>query len=195
MKALVVASALAVLSAVVVPTASAAGERTSCFYGTVVVDVTQRVYDDVDAGLAGNAWASKMYNRRIVVRQTGWRTFCAYSTAGGYFTTLAGESPGTTGWLNAGISGTVMSQWRSTSFNATFLPLAATSGALPPIDFQCKATFFCPGYADWRQLYFRDVVGYDVWQWDWGFNGGTYGSWQHRSIGTSGDITSPDLVG
>jgi hypothetical protein len=180
---LVLVSALALA-----PGAMAAGE-TTCPLGVPIANVWQNVSNDVDAGAAGNAWASIGYTRTIVITEVAPLTYCVRAnSSGGSFTTYRGTSPRATGRLKAGRTGTVTHRWRSTIFTGVFLPKAPVSGYIGSVDYRCDESFSCPGYVDWRSLFFAETTGYGLTSFSWGFNGGSNGSYVKREIGAAGDI-------
>lgn len=187
--------AATVLAAVLVALvrAPAAPAYGLCPGDDVVVNVYQTVLHDADAGLAGNAWASTSYTRNLVVVRTGWQSFCAYSTVAGKFETNAGISPGATGLVSAGVEGYFFARWRTGTFWGKLQPTAPTRGFIGTVDYGCNALFTCPGFVDWRSLYFSQTYGASPIAWTWAFNGGDHGYFVRRNesglVGTSGDIT------
>lgn len=182
--------AAALIALVGAPTAHAYG---FCPGDDVVVNVYQTVLNDVDVGIAGNAWASTSYTRNLVIVRTGPQSFCAYSTLGGKFVTNAGVSPGATGTVGQGLTGSVTGRWKTGTFWGTFRPSAPTRGFIGTVDYGCDASFACAGFVDWRSLYFRDTFGTNLVMWTYGFNGGEHGLFVRRNdpyfVGTGGDIT------
>jgi hypothetical protein len=155
----------------------------------IVVWVTQLVMNDVDSGVAGNAWAVDKYAREILVRRTGHKTYCAaLRYYDGAFATVAGISPGGTGFVSDGISGTLTGGYKTVNFRARFRPLAPTSGDIGVADFACDLSFTCPGAVSWLDLYFTDVQGFALDWWAWIYDAGANGLWVNRSTGNSGDI-------
>ena len=64
----------------------------------------------------GNAWAFDNYARRLVVVRTGPGQFCAITRYLGNFTTNAGTSPGGTGTVPDGLTGSFAGGYRTTTF-------------------------------------------------------------------------------
>lgn len=188
---LVLVSALAAAFA---PGAAAAGE-TTCPLGITVANVWQKVANDVDAGVAGNGWASLTYTRTIVITQVapatelGPAVYCARAnSSGGSFTTYRGTSPRATGRLKEGRTGTITHRWRSTLFSGIFLPKVPVTGSIGTIDYACDALLSCPGFVDWRSLFFLETGASGLESYSWGFSGGTYGTYVKRDFGIAGDI-------
>ncbi len=163
----------------------------SCPSGTLVINVVQKVSNDNDSGVAGNAWAYDDFVRQIQVVQTGLGTFCATVRYQGSFTTIAGASPNNTGTVGDGIVGTFEGGYVSTDFTAALNdpPGARLRGSIGTFDYACDTAFNCSGYVDWTTLYFNTVSGFDLAWWGWVYHAGNNGSWTNSADGNSGDIT------
>jgi hypothetical protein len=160
-----------------------------CSGGFTVISVTQPVLADADSSLAGTAWATESYTRSIQIQQVGSNLFCGSITYSGTFTTLGGQSPEGTGFVGAGVTGTLSGGMKTTTFKANFRPLAPRTGALPPAAFECDASFNCPGYSDWTSLYFDQVRGYGADRWQWVYRTAANGNWSNSFLGSFYDIT------
>jgi len=165
-----------------------------CGPGTLVVNVTQRIINDADSGLAGY-WAFDAYNRHIQVWQTATNTFCTIVSYNGTFTTVAGFSPQNTGTVAAGIQGNFRGGYLAT-FTGTLLatPTKPTSGNLGTVDYACvlsssNTVATCPGYQDWTTFYFSSLTGWTENQWGWIYTTEANGTWVNASTGNLGDIT------
>jgi len=163
----------------------------ACGPGTLVVNVEQKVRNDADSGVAGNAWAFDDYERHIKVWQTGSSpdTFCATVSYEGKFTTNAGASPGNTGTVEAGVRGRFEGGYRTTQFTGTFSPTEPTHGNLGVFDYRCDISFNCPGYVPWTTFYFTSTSGFDLAWWGWIYHAGKNGTWVNAISGNAGDIT------
>ena len=163
----------------------------SCPGGTLVINVVQKVLNDNDSGVAGNAWAYDDFVRQIQVVKTSPGWFCATVSYQGNFTTIAGPSPNNTGTVGDGVVGTFQGGYVSTVFSATLktTPLARTKGSIGTYDYNCNTAFNCPGYVSWVTLYFDSVSGFDLAWWGWVYHAGNNGSWTNAITGNSGDIT------
>ena len=165
----------------------------SCPSGTLVINVVQKVVNDIDSGTNGNYWAYDDLVRQIQVVQTGPGTFCATVTYQGSFTTVAGYSPQaatTSGTVGDGVVGTFEGGYVAT-FTASLIDPATTKrkGSIGFYDYGCDATTgSCLAYVDWTTLYFTGVSGFDQPWWGWVYHGGNNGSWTNASTGNSGDI-------
>ena len=161
-----------------------------CPSGPIVVDVTQDVVNDVDIGTAGNVWAGTYYTRRLIVTRIDSRTFCAVAMYGGKFETRAGLSPSATGIVGPGIGGRLAGNYRTTVFKAMWRPTAATSGWIGTFDYACDAFASCPGYVDWKSLYFTDVSNFAIARYSFQYQTFANGTWTNRAPeANSGDIT------
>ncbi len=163
----------------------------ACPSGPLVINVVEKVLNDDDSGVAGNAWALDDFVRQIQVVDTGGGTFCATVSYQGSFTTFAGISPGGTGVVGAGVVGTFEGGYASTLFSATLksTPGARVRGSIGTFDYRCDAAFNCPGFVDWTTLYFDNVSGFGLAWWGWTYHAGNNGSWVNAISGNSGDIT------
>ena len=160
--------------------------------GTLVVNVTQRIVNDADSGLAGY-WAFDAYTRHIKVWQTAPGTFCAIVRYDGGFTTVAGHSPQNTGTVAAGIQGDFNGGYLAT-FTGTFAPTRPTSGSLGRFDYACvlsadHSVATCPGFQDWTTFYFSSTNGWTENLWGWIYTTEANGTWLNASTGNLGDIT------
>jgi len=163
--------------------------HSACPSGKLVVNVTQKIINDNDSGVAGNAWAYDDIIRHIQVVKTAPNTFCATLSYQGNFSTIAGPSPNNTGTVGDGVVGTFQGGYRSTVFTGTFAPTAPTRGSLGTFNYNCDTNFNCPGYVDWTTLYFSSTSGFGLAWWGWVYHAGNNGSWVNSVDGNSGDIT------
>jgi len=157
--------------------------------GALVVNVTQQVVNDIDAGVA-NYWAFDSYTLQTQVWQMSTGTFCAVVRYLGSFTSLAGPSPAGNINIPAGITGTFDGGFVSLPFTGKLksVPLAPTKGPIGSINFMCDASGYCPGYVDWTTLYFDAPVNLQLGWWGWTYHGGNNGTWVETIDGISGDI-------
>lgn len=156
-----------------------------------IIDVTQKILNDVDSGVAGNNWAFDNFERQIQVWKLSDNTFCAITHYDGHFVTVAGPSPGGTNTVTAGIKGDIEGGYRTTLFTGTLLssPTKPTHGDIGVFDYQCDISGTCPGFVDWTTLYFSSTSGFDLAWWGWQYHAGKHGSWINAIDGNSGDIT------
>jgi hypothetical protein len=153
-RALTLAATLCVLALGAVSTASARSQyTTSCpAYSPLVAYVSYAVAGEPVAGADSNVWATADYTRTLQVFRVAKDTYCATWRDSGTFVTVAGESPGGTGTVDAGITGKFARTAVTTNFTARWQPRAVTSGAL--------GTFAAP--FDWFSFYFSNVQGLDL---------------------------------
>ena len=162
----------------------------SCPPGILVINVKQRVLNDVDSGAGANYWAFDDFVRNIQVVRIG-DTYCATVKYQGQFTTIAGTAPGGTGLVDAGVIGTFEGGYVSPAFTATLVsnPSQRAMGSIGTFDYQCNPAGICPGYVDWTALYFASISGFDFAWWGWVYHAGNNGSWVNSVDGNSGNIT------
>ena len=163
----------------------------SCPSGNLVINVKQRVLNDVDSGVGGNNWAFDDFVRNIQVVEIAAGTFCATVKYQGQFTSIAGTAPAGTGTVDAGVIGTFEGGYVSTAFTATLVsnPAKRTMGSIGTFDYQCDTAGKCPEYVDWTTLYFTAVSGFDLAWWGWVYHAGNNGSWVNSIDSNSGNIT------
>ena len=158
--------------------------------GRPIINVVQRIQNDIDSGVNGNYWAYDDLRRHIQVWQTGTNAYCAVVRDQGSFTTVAGDSPGGSTTIAAGITGTFKGGYTARitgTLKAT--PGASTRGFIGDFDYQCDAsTGNCPGYVSWPDLYFNTGSTFDYISWGWIYHGGNNGRWVNAVTGNRGDI-------
>jgi hypothetical protein len=165
-------------------------ERKTCGKGALVVNVSQKVVNDVDSGTKGNFWAYDAYTRKIKVWRIGQTNYCTIVSYDGAFRTVAGASPGGSGTVPAGVNGHFEGGYRM-DFNGTPLPRPArkTHGSIGTFDYKCDTAGNCPGSVYWVTLYFSNVTGDDFDWWGWLYRAdGNAGTWLNSIDGTKGDI-------
>ena len=164
----------------------------NCGAGPRVVNVTQHIVNDADSSLTG-FWAFDAYTRHIQVWQTTPGSFCAIVSYNGRFTTVAGNSPQSTGTVAAGIHGNFRGGYVA-NFSATFAPSRHTSGSLGTFNYACvlsagNTVASCPGYQDWTTFFFSSTSGFTENTWGWIYTTEANGTWVNASTGNHGDIT------
>jgi hypothetical protein len=153
-----------------------------------IIQVTQKVLNSVDSGVAGNYWAQDDYVRHIQVWQISDGSFCAIVKYEGHFVTFAGPSPSGASTVSAGVKGTLDGGYVTTIFTGTLSPTIPTHGSIGTFDYQCDVSGICPGFVNWVELYFADTDGFDLAWWGWKYHAGKHGSWVNSIDGNSGDI-------
>lgn len=158
--------------------------------GKPVINVQQKVLNDVDSGEAGNYWAFDTAERHIQVWAQSDGTYCAVVSYAGKFDGVAGQtSPGDGGTLSGDEKGTFQGGYRAT-ITGTLLasPLWPARGSVGKTDYQCDISGVCPGYVSWIGQYFEPSYGFDYEWWGWIYHGGKYGVWINSVDGNTGDI-------
>lgn len=155
--------------------------------GKMVVNVTFKITNDADSGVAGNAWANDNYNKHIKVWSNNDGGYCAEVKYEGQFVTYKGFSPQNTGKVGSGIKGTFNGGYTA-NIEGRFDPLLKTNGNLGPFNWACDESFNCSGYFDWVSAYFPGYTYFSQPYWSWTYHGGKNGIWVNASTGNSGDI-------
>ncbi len=155
--------------------------------GAPLVNVTFKVTNDSDSGIAGNVWANDNYNKKVQVWQQSDGSFCAIVKYQGQFVTYSGPSPENTGTVDAGVQGTFEGGYQA-AFDGTFSPTLATNGNLGSYNYACNGTYNCSAF-DWVSAYFSNNTYFNQPYWAWNYHAGKNGSWVNASTGNSGDIT------
>ncbi|MBI2021677.1 hypothetical protein HYS93_02200 [Candidatus Daviesbacteria bacterium] len=158
--------------------------------GKPIVNVVQKVVNDIDSGEAGNYWAFDTINRQIQV----WATntpgeYCAEVSYQGKFDGQAGQaSPGNTGTLDGSEDGSFQGGYNAT-ITGTLLstPLWQTRGSVGTTDYQCDLNGNCPGYVSWVGQYFTPGYGFNYNWWGWIYRNGNH-VWVNSVDGNSGDV-------
>jgi len=170
-----------------------------CGSGKLVLNIRYAVENDVDTGTLGNNWAFDTYARGVRVWRKSAGRFCAASTYGGTFTTIAGGSPGGTTTIPAGIRGTLTGQ-STTTFRGTPRSGLTTRGNIGTKDFQCTSADTkgqCAGTYDWLSTYFTSADNFKSFKYvryafRYHATEGGKGTWSDRLVGgkyrSSGDI-------
>lgn len=150
--------------------------------GKPVVNITYKIVNDEDSGVAQNPWATDNYNKKVQVWDQGDGSFCAIVKYEGQFVTLGPKSPQNGDLLSAGIKGTFEGGYQAT-FNGTFDPGASkTNGNLGTFDQQA-------GGFNYLAAYFPDYTAFAQPYWSWTYHAGNNGTWVNAVSGNSGDIT------
>jgi hypothetical protein len=168
---------------------SLSASDTACPAGPPLINVNQKISNDIDSGVLGNYWAYDEIVRHITVVSLGSNNYCASVQYQGSFTTVKGSSPGGTGTIADGVIGTFQGGYTA-DFTGTFNPTVKTKGSIGTVDYACNAsTGICPGYVDWTTQFFTGVGGFNQVWWGWVYHAGNNGNWVNALSGNSGDIT------
>lgn len=159
--------------------------------GSPVVNVTEKIKNDADSGIAGNNWALDALERHITVWKTATPgTYCATVRDEGSFQAFAGEkSPGNTGVLTGNERGEIQGGYVATITGSLLQnPAGKTKGRVDAVDYRCDEQGNCPGYVSWMGQYFTAGYGSTMPWWGWIYDGGKFGTWVNAASGNSGDI-------
>lgn len=150
--------------------------------GAPILNITYKITNDPDSGVAQNPWANDNYNKKVQVWDQGNGNFCAIVKYQGQFVTTGPLSPEKGVALRAGIKGAFEGGYQAT-FIGTFEPGAnQINGNLGLFD-QSKEGF------DWLGTYFSGYSGFTQPFWSWTYHGGNNGTWVNAITGNMGDIT------
>ena len=119
------------------PVPTCAGAR------NLVADVTQDVtHQPFLPARDGRMWADFSYTQHVRIWRVGARQYCVRRDVEGTWVSIAGTSPGLTGTISDGLTGTLTSTtyWQWTGRLA---PTAPTSGYLGSVDAGCTAVDAC----------------------------------------------------
>lgn len=158
--------------------------------GKPIINVVQKVVNDVDSGQAGNYWAFDNVTRQIQVWATDVsEVYCAEVSYQGKFDGQQGQrSPGDTDNLNGSEDGTFHGGYNATITGTLLVtPLWQTRGSVGTTDYNCDLSGNCPGYVSWTGQYFSAGYGFDYNWWGWIYRNGNH-VWVNASEGNSGDV-------
>ena len=113
----------------------------------LVVDVTQDVRNQPFLPARdGHMWANFSYTQHLRIWVVGAHQYCVRKDTEGTWVSIAGLSPGLTGTVSDGLTGTFTNTeyWEWTG---TLTPLAPTSGYLGEVDAGCTAVDACADYS------------------------------------------------
>ena len=160
--------------------------------GELVVNVTQRVVNDIDSGYNG-FWAYDDYRRLIRAWSVGDGTFCATVKYQGRFEAVEGRpSPGEEGGepLSGEEEGRMQGGYAAT-IEGTLVeePDWPTRGFVGTTDYEGDVEAGTrPGAVDWvSDVYFEGSTFSFDW-WGWIYRGGRCGTWVNAVDGGCGDI-------
>lgn len=122
----------------------------------LVVDVTQDVENQpILLAQDGHMWANFSYTQHLRIWTVGGRQYCVRKDIEGTWVSVAGLSPGLTGTISEGLTGTFTdtTYWEWTGQLA---PIAPTSGYLGVVHADCTAVGACAddSFLIVEQLYF-----------------------------------------
>jgi hypothetical protein len=144
-----VLGALSIAAAVIPVTAGSAAAKPStpvpvCAGAKdLAVDVTQDVLNQpVLPARDGHMWANFSYTQHLRIWSVGARQYCVRKDFVGTWVSVAGLSPGLTGTISDGLTGTFQNTeyWE---FTGELAPIAPTSGYLGVVHADCTAVGVC----------------------------------------------------
>jgi hypothetical protein len=161
----------------------------SCPTGTpTLYDVTIGNTNVADYAVDGHVWALDSYVQHVRVWKIGQKHYCFRIDYDGTWTSFAGVSPGGTGTISAGVTGT-FSALRILRLNGEFTPRYALSGHVADFDWQCQSDGTCTGPRPSPGMYFSPITNVNS-TWDeYHATSAGHGSWSDSTYGSRGDIT------
>jgi hypothetical protein len=152
---------------------------------TVVATVSYDIVT-VDSGVFGGYWAYDYVHSDATVWDLGDNQYRVVFIQSGYFVSWAGPSPGNTGTIGDGVTG---------SISGAFVVLIngelreGLDGYLGYFDFGCDHDANCPSYVSWKDLLFEEYgsSSYEIWGWTYSTCGN--GFWVNADYDNFGDIT------
>lgn len=175
-----------------------------------IIDVKQKVQNDVDSGFGGNNWAFDYYTRHIQVWKTTGAlvvadgeegtTYCAIVTYDGKFYAVPGQQgPGGTGDLintstDAPVNGSMSGGYRDLITGVLRTTLSngwPTNGNVGTTNYKCDISGSACVIPSWKEIYFSSFSVTDEPWWGWKYNGGSHGTWTNAidvSQSASGNI-------
>lgn len=162
--------------------------------GEPVINIDQKIVNDVDEGIAGSYWAYDAYDQHIQVWKQGDNTYCAELSMDGQYDAQPGKtSPGNKQSLLTGREdGSLHADNRIIIHgNLKSEPEWPTTGVVDTQDYQCDLSGNCPGEENnqWYTKYFENIQQGDptTERFEWTYrNGDTV--WINSSESNSGDI-------
>jgi hypothetical protein len=182
--------------------------------GNLVINVVEKVKNDVDSGQMGN-WALDAFTRTIKVWNVGPDQWCASIPYTGTFAAQAGQlSPGHTSSTGGTLTGDEVGPFNGSAHilitgqlyvsDTTNWPLKGNVRGGAVVDYACDMAGNCPGYVSWASKYFNTsdanfAFNTDVWGWTYTGHdcclpdaGKADGVWRNFYSGNSGDILDVD---
>lgn len=173
-----------------VPSASAAPtDLDSCPTDRpTLYDVTIGNTNVADFGARGNVWALDSYLQHVQVWRIGQNHYCFRIEYDGTWTSVAGISPGGTGTISAGLTGTLHGL-RILRLTGEFNPQYPLSGHVADFDWQCGADGTCTGQRPSPGMYFSPITSVNSTWSEFHAMSATNGSWHQIKNSDYGDIT------
>lgn len=159
--------------------------------GAPIINVTEKVTNDVDSGIAGN-WAIDNYTRHIQVWQIGKNsnTYCALVTYEGTSNAQAGVAgPGGTGIIGSGVIANMQGGYRAL-FTGVLAPSPTwtSKGSVGTVNYGCNISGSCDTIPSWLNIYFTGVSNFTQPWWGWFYTTPSDGNWLNSIEGNFGNI-------
>lgn len=151
-------------------------------------DVTIGNSNVADFGSDGHVWALDDYTQHVQVWQVGEKHYCFRIEYDGTWTSFAGVSPGGSGTISEGLTGTFHA-FRVARLTGEFNPQYPLSGHVADFDRQCGADGICTGTGPSFGMYFSPIVNVNIVWWDFVATSPNNGTWHQAPYGEFGDIT------
>lgn len=151
-------------------------------------DVTIGNSNVADEASDGHVWALLDYLQHVQVWRIGQKHYCFRIEYDGTWTSFAGVSPGGTGTISEGVTGTFHAV-RFLRLTGEFNPQYPLSGHVADFDWQCGADGTCTGPTPSPGMYFSPIVNANILWDDYLATSATNGSWHVTKYGSFGDIT------
>ena len=161
--------------------------------GTLVIDVTQDVANDIDSAVGGGYWASDFYTRHIRVWDFEEDPLVVVQYDG-IFVTVDGPSPNDTGEVGAGVIGTMTGGYVAW-FDADLLDvfLWPTEGYVGSFDYEGNPETGEVYPVSWLEQYFEEWWNWEYEWWGWMYTSvcPSNGYWINSQDGNEGDAAHP----
>jgi hypothetical protein len=151
-------------------------------------DVTIGNTNVADIASDGHVWALDSYLQHVQVWKLGQKHYCFRIEYEGTWTSFAGVSPGGTGTISEGITGTFYGM-RILRLTGEFNPQYPLSGHVADFDWQCEADGTCTGPRPSPGMYFSPITSVNSTWYEFHATSATNGSWHDTTYGDFGDIT------
>ena len=151
-------------------------------------DVTIGNRNVADFASDGHVWALDDYLQHVQVWKIGQKHYCFRIEYEGTWTSFAGVSPGGTGTISEGLTGTFYGL-RILRLTGEFNPQYPLSGHVADFDWQCGADGTCTGSWPSPGMYFSPITNVNNTWYEFHATSATNGSWHDTKYGDFGDIT------
>jgi hypothetical protein len=154
----------------------------------MLYDVTIGNTNVADIASDGHVWALDDYLQHVQVWKIGQNHYCFRIEYDGTWTSFAGVSPGGTGTISDGVTGTFYGM-RILRLTGEFNPQYPLSGHVADFDWQCQADGTCTGPRPSPGMYFSPITSVNSTWYEFHETSATNGTWHDTTYGYRGDIT------